>query len=361
MKWLLAFIVLFHGLIHSLGFIKAFGIAPVEKLIRDISQKNGLVWLGVAILFIVVFLLIVYDISVWWESALPALLISQYLIFSYWGDAKFGTIANIIIMIAAIVSYADSAFQTQTGNELKKLIDDNKHSSIILTEEMTNTLPPPVRRWLMYSGAVGKNIPSVVYLTQSGKLKTAPDGKWMKFSAEQWFTPQSPGFLWKTNVQMFPGFFLSGRDLFFGGKGSMKIKLLSLFSVADAAGEKTDISTMQRYLGEIVWFPAGVLEKSIRWEPIDENSAKAHFTMNGLTATADFRFDDQGRFLSIHAERYREQNGKHVLSDWYIHAFEDAYKEFVGITIPNKLKVIWKLENDDFEWMNVEITSIGYR
>lgn len=37
--------------------------------------------------------------------AVPAMVLSQILIILYWKDAKFGTIANVIILATMIVEY----------------------------------------------------------------------------------------------------------------------------------------------------------------------------------------------------------------------------------------------------------------
>jgi hypothetical protein len=41
----------------------------------------------------------------WWIIAVPAMVLSQILIILYRKDAKFGTIANVIMLAAMIVEY----------------------------------------------------------------------------------------------------------------------------------------------------------------------------------------------------------------------------------------------------------------
>jgi hypothetical protein len=40
----------------------------------------------------------------WWIIAVPALVLSQILIIMSWQDAKFGTIANVVILASIILS-----------------------------------------------------------------------------------------------------------------------------------------------------------------------------------------------------------------------------------------------------------------
>ena len=53
MKYVFAFIVLVHGLIHLMGFSKAFGVGQITSLTRDISKQTGAIWLLAALLFLI--------------------------------------------------------------------------------------------------------------------------------------------------------------------------------------------------------------------------------------------------------------------------------------------------------------------
>lgn len=52
MKWIFLIIVLLHGLIHLLGFVKGFGISEVKELTLPISKTMGLMWFSATILFV---------------------------------------------------------------------------------------------------------------------------------------------------------------------------------------------------------------------------------------------------------------------------------------------------------------------
>lgn len=102
-KIILSIVILVHGLIHLLGFVKAYELASVEQLTEDISKLAGLIWLIASVLFMVTVYLSFTQHNVWWIVGLAAVIISQVLIILSWNDAKFGTIANIIIAIPIII------------------------------------------------------------------------------------------------------------------------------------------------------------------------------------------------------------------------------------------------------------------
>lgn len=106
-KIIFSFVIVVHGLIHLLGFVKAYDLAPVEQLTEEISKIMGIVWLLTSVLFLITTFLYFTQNDVWWIVGLAAVIISQVLIFLSWSDAKAGSIANIIIAIPIIIAIAE--------------------------------------------------------------------------------------------------------------------------------------------------------------------------------------------------------------------------------------------------------------
>jgi hypothetical protein len=72
----------------------------------------------------------------------------------------------------------------------------------------------------------------------------------MASDAEQFFTVDTPGFIWLVRTAM-AGMPVLGRDLFSDGQGSMEIRLAGLIPVVNVSNhERINESTIQRYLGE---------------------------------------------------------------------------------------------------------------
>jgi uncharacterized membrane protein YidH (DUF202 family) len=84
LKYLFAFILLIHGLIHFLGFAKAYSYGNVTQLTKDISKPNGLLWLATALLFLLAALLLLIKKESWPYVAIATVVISQILIISVW-------------------------------------------------------------------------------------------------------------------------------------------------------------------------------------------------------------------------------------------------------------------------------------
>ncbi|MFK5635938.1 DUF6544 family protein [Ornithinimicrobium sp. LYQ103] len=142
--------------------------------------------------------------------------------------------------------------------------------------------------------AVGKPIPSTVRLRQEGELRVGDLG-WLPFTAEEYYSTQPPAFVWKATIRMAPGITVIGTDSYLGGRGALDMRVLGLVPVAQDSGHDMDQGDLLRFLNETMWFPSAALIPQITWEPVDDVSARATMTYGGVTGTATFFFDIDGR------------------------------------------------------------------
>jgi hypothetical protein len=184
------------------------------------------------------------------------------------------------------------------------------------------------------------------------------DQKWMPVEAEQYFNVDSIEFIWVAKVDYAPLLSIYAKDEFVDGKGNLVVKLLGIIKVVDAKGYEIDNGEILRFLAESVWFPSAFLNDYIEWEAIDNESAKAIITYQGISASAIFHFNEKGEVTSITAKRYREVDGNFVLEDWEGQIIE--YKMFNGVNVPSRVDIIWKLKTGDFCYDRIELTDIEY-
>ncbi|WP_162794099.1 DUF6544 family protein [Runella rosea] len=358
MRYLFALILLVHGLIHLMGFVKAFKLAEISQLTQVISKPIGVFWLMVAVLFVLATTLLILQKETWWMAAAPAVILSQALVFTNWQEAKFGTIANVIILGGVVLSFADWSFNTMVKKELQAFGPATLPAPQLVMPERVKTLPSVVQKWLYRSNVVGKEDVHVVNLKQKGEMKTKPDGNWIPFEAEQYNTVIQPGFIWKTRIQIMPLVTILGRDKYENGRGNMLIKVLGLYPIADSKGPATDQGTLLRNLGEICWFPSAALRDYIQWEQLDSLSAKATMSYGEVTASGVFRFNSDGDLVSFEAKRYYDRKEGATLEDWLVTI--KGYKEFYGVRIGYQSEVTWKLKTGDYTWLKLEVTDIRY-
>lgn len=360
MRIALIILIVLHGVIHLFGFLKAFGISQFKAISQPVSKVYGMLWFLTFLLFVITIILNFIQSDYWWLSGFLAVVISQVLIFNYWSDAKFGTIANIIILLVVIIGYSSFNFKKKIKKERTELFKnfqlENKKN---ISSETLDSLPTIIQKWLSNSGVVGTQTVFNVYLTQELQLKLKPNQKnWNEGKAEQYFTIQPPAFNWNINTEINPFLSLVGRDKFIDGNGEMTIRLLSLIPVVNAKDEKKiNQATLQRYLAEIVWFPSASLSKHIKWETIDDYSAKATMKYKETKGSGVFHFDQNGNFEKFIAMRYQDSNAEEPI-EWRVIATKIEKRN--GIKIPVECESSWKLKSGNWTWLRLKITDIQY-
>jgi hypothetical protein len=357
-----AIVLVFHGLIHLLGFLKPWKIAAVPQLsgraIMPLSEGAfrvvGVLWLIAALAFVGAAMLRLMDHESWWMIAAPAIVLSQMLIVLQWSDARAGTVANVLLALGVAVAAGTHRFHETNLQHARALLGraSPEEPSILRPDDIAS-LPAPVQRWLQASGAIGRPRARTVRLVQRGGLRTAPDQPYLPAEAKQYFIVDEPGFVWSVDVTMMRVVPVVGRDTYVDGRGRMLIKAGGLVTVADGTGPTFDQGAALRFLGEVIWFPSGALAPYITWEPIDDRRAKATLTFKGMTVSAVFEFDERGRFAGMTAQRYYD--GK-SLETWVIPVTE--WKTIRGIEMPVRGGAVWKLASGDFDYYQWEIVDV---
>ncbi|MGB5436738.1 MAG: DUF6544 family protein, partial [Maribacter sp.] len=234
MRILFIVILFVHGLIHFMGFAKAFDFGNMAQFTKEISKPVGFLWLLTSLLFIVSGVLYLIKKETWPMLAIIAVILSQILIFMVWKDAKFGTIANVIILLVGIVGFGHYQFHKMVRGESKQLLRNIQVENLpIISKKAIDHLPEIVQKWMRNSGVIGKEKIVSVRLEQKGEMKTKPEGKWMTFTARQYFNVEPPAFIWTTDVDFMPMVNMAGRDKLIDGKGEMLVKLANVIPVVD--------------------------------------------------------------------------------------------------------------------------------
>lgn len=110
MRILFIAILALHGLVHSIGFFRAFGLMEGKNYNMPVSKPMGILWMITALLFEIVAVMVFNHNKEWWILGSIAVVLSQILIIRYWHDTKFGTIINLIVAAVIIVDYGSWTF-----------------------------------------------------------------------------------------------------------------------------------------------------------------------------------------------------------------------------------------------------------
>ncbi|HEX4878091.1 MAG TPA: DUF6544 family protein [Chitinophagaceae bacterium] len=357
LKYLFAFIILIHGLIHFMGFAKAFNYGELKQLTLPISKTQGTVWLITALLFIFMAAAFLIKKENWWVVAFPAVALSQLVIIQSWKDAKYGTIANIIILVVAVLALTLVLFENKFRRDVKESLQRTEAlPAALLTEEDLQHLPEPVQRYLRYSGVIGKTKVKNVYIAFEGKMRDKKRD-YFSFRSEQYNFFDEPTRLFFMKGKM-KGITVPGYHHYKNGNAVMDIRLFGLIPVVHKSGQVMNKAETVTVFNDMCLFaPAALIDNRIRWQTIDSLSVKASFTNKNITISAELKFDKEGKLINfISGDRTELNSMEQIPWSTPIH----QYKEVKGIKLMSEGDAVWHYPDSNFIYGQFTLKEIAY-
>lgn len=363
MKALFIALVVVHGLIHLMGFVKGFGLGNIEGLHQPISRGMALVWLFAAIAFLATAAMLVLSPRYWLFAAAPAVVLSQIAIVSAWGDAKFGTLANVIILVPLALAIADlrstslrSRFERDVRTEFAE-----RPAAAVVTEGDLQTLPPLVATYLRRVGVVGHPRVHDFFVTFRGEIRNGVDARWMKMRVQQHERfGDTPARLFYLNSSMF-GVPFDAYHRKLGRTATMEVKVASVIPMVDARGPEMDQSeTVTLFNDMCLMAPAALLDADVAFNTVDEHTVHATFRNAGITITADLIFNDEGDLVNfVSYDRYMTSDGRTMHKYRWSTPIRD-YRDFGGMRIAAHGDAVWALPDGDFTYGRFNIEELRY-
>ncbi|HEX7091886.1 MAG TPA: DUF6544 family protein [Longimicrobiales bacterium] len=221
-------------------------------------------------------------------------------------------------------------------------------------------LPAPAARYFRRALSPGQPMVRTARITHEGEFRTGPDAAWSPFESVQHFTAVPAGFVWDARIRMAPLTSVRVRDHYFGGSAAMLGKLAALIPVADEeGGVELAASALHRQLAERVWFPTALLPtQGVRWEAVDDSTARASLTDSGITVTLTTHFGDDDLIRRVEMMRYRDVGGTGVPTP-FVGYFRN-YARVDGMLVPLEAETEWILPEGRFAFWKARITEARY-
>ena len=295
-RWAFVGLLAAHGLLHLLGAAKGFGWAAVSQLEESIGPVVGAWWLLAAIVLVAAAASVAAGTSTWWAVVLIGAVVSQIAIVTSWGDARYGTAVNLFLLVAAAYGFASlgpTSFHAQFRDLAAEAVADlPPEAGSLVSEEDLAELPEPLAAYVRRSGAIGK--PRVRSFTAKfhGRIRSGPDQAWMPFTGMQVNTygprPRRVFLMDATRSGLPVTVLHSFKD----STATMRVKVLSLFPVVDAAGAEMDRGeTVTVFNDLVVLAPAAIVDAPVRWTAVDAQHVQGVFTDGDQTVSAELTFD----------------------------------------------------------------------
>lgn len=206
-------------------------------------------------------------------------------------------------------------------------------------------LPPPVQRYFRAALTPGQPMVAQARVEHAGSFNLSEDAEqWRGFTSTQLVVVRRPGFDWDARIALLPGASVLVHDAYVDGEGILQASLSGLLTLASLRGTpQLAEGELMRFLAEAAWYPTALLpSQGVRWEPVDDSSAKATFRDGGTVVTLLFGFGEDGLIATVRAEaRGRTVKGATVPTPWQGRFWN--YETRDGMRVPLDGEVAWLL------------------
>ncbi len=358
-----AAVLVVHAFIHLLGVAKAFGWAELPQLTQHLSRPVGLLWLAAALLTGAAVVLLFAAPRLWWIVGAVALLASQGAIATAWADARFGTVANVILLGGVLLGFLHDgprSFNAQYARDVAAVLATGT-SNALLTDADLAPLPSVVQRYVRQSGAVGQPRVRNFRLRFRGRIRSGREARWMPFSGAQVNGVVPAARIFLMNASMF-GVPFAAFHRYVGATATMRVKVASLATMVDARGAEMDAAETVTLLNDLCLFASGALPfVHIRWEPIDALRVRAVFDNAGHTVRADLAFNEAAELVNfVSDDRGAMSADGRTITRMRWSTPVSAYATFGGHHLPTGGDGVWYAPDGTYSYIHFEVRSVEY-
>lgn len=221
-------------------------------------------------------------------------------------------------------------------------------------------LPPAVRRYLHFAGAVGRPRVRNFRLRFRGALRNGPDSRWMPMVADQQSFVDPPARLFLVEASMF-GVPFTAFHRYVGPEATFRVSVASLLTIVDARGPEMTRSETVTLLNDMCLLaPATLIDRRIAWEELEPLKVRLTFTNADSTVSAVLTFAESGALLDFLSEdRSRTTDGRTFERlPWSTPVA--GWRDFDGRRLPTNGEARWGHPDGDFAYGRFEILEVEY-
>jgi len=269
----------------------------------------------------------------------------------------------LVISGAVLLLYGGSRWRTGTEALFKRLdaavLPPNPIS--FQTQELAS-LPAPVQRYFRAALTPGQPLVAAVTMEHIGSFNMSERGAaWKSFTSQQRAVTQRPGFVWDARINVLSGLPVQVHDAYVAGEGILHAALFGLFPLVNMRGTpELAQGELMRFLAEAAWYPTALLpSQGVRWEAVDDESARATLAEGETDVSLLFHFGEDGLIDTVRAEaRGRTVGAAVVPTPWQGRWWD--YVERDGMRVPLQGEVAWLLPEGPQPYWRGRVTQLNY-
>lgn len=261
--------------------------------------------------------------------------------------------------MTTITSYTSSKKMFQLKKSEEFALQPVKVESLLSKQEAAH-LPACVQKYLVYTGAIGKNKTQNVCIEFDAEMYRKPGDKPMKAHSVQYnfYGNYSRLFLMKASKMGIP---FRALHIYKDYQAIFQVKVAELFKVVNISGEElTKAETVTLLNDMCVFSPGSLVDKRLTWSEIDSLSTKVTLTNGKYIVTAILYFNELGELINFMSDDRSalQDDGTVKTFRWTTPISE--YIEFEGRKIPTVGKTIWHYPEGEFTYGVFTLKSIKY-
>jgi len=241
----------------------------------------------------------------------------------------------------------------------RQLLAAHPATSAVYRGDMTAGLPDPARRYFAFTIAEGTPLRTAAEIEMRGEIglgtKEAPGYRPMR--ARQVLAPPD-GLVW----QLRSGF-IAGSDGALPDRSWTRFWLLGLIPIVRASGEDHHRSACGRVIAEAAfWVPASLLPGDhVRWEPVDENTARARVHCGRFEQAVDITVNANGAPVRVVVQRWSNANSDDAWREQPFGGELSGFRNFDGFRLPTRVEGGNLIGTADyFPFFKANVTAIRF-
>jgi len=263
------------------------------------------------------------------------------------------------LMLTTIIACSSSKDKFEVIKTEEFTAQASKSSTIINENDIAH-LPVSVKKYLKYTGSVGKVKPQNVCIEFEADMFKNKGDKPMKSTSIQYnfFDKYSRIFYMRASKMFIPFYAL---HVYRNEEATFQVKVADLIKVVDVSGpDLTKAETVTLLNDMCVFAPGALIDSRITWSEIDSLSSKVTLNNGKFNVSAILYFNGKGELINFISDDRSALQDDGTMKQVRWSTPVSNYKEIDGRMIPNYGEVIWNYPEGDFTYGVFNLKKISY-
>ncbi|MGF1470366.1 MAG: DUF6544 family protein [Rubrobacteraceae bacterium] len=270
-------------------------------------------------------------------------------------------VAAVLAAVAIFVAVSARATEAQIRAERDRVVELAFDAAPVTYDAgAVAELPEPVQRWVEFT--FPEPPPEITWMRVSmeGEFRRPQTETFGETTAQQVSAATTPAFVFSATTPVGLGIWARAYDAYGAGEMDMKAKIASAITVVDEQETpELNRTSLRRWLLEAPLYPTALLPGGhVRWEPVDEDRARAVVSSDGLETSLVATFRPDGSLERFDAEEDGDLStpyhgsGEHVL--------REDYRPVDGVMIPHRFSIARAADGRIYPFWRGQVTAVEF-